>query len=82
MTTPDDPINGSTPPHILELALSGKMAAAAGGDTDLDRDEAVAAVQAAYTPQEDAPAPVEAPTPPPLPETALAPPTAKETSSR
>jgi hypothetical protein len=33
MTIPNDDINGSTPPHILEKALSGELARDAGGDS-------------------------------------------------
>lgn len=60
MTTPNDDLNGSTPPHILALALGGQLAAAAGGDTTLDVGEAQAAVIAAYTPAEAAQEPAAA----------------------
>ena len=47
MTTPDpsvfeDSLTGSTPPHLVELALSGHLASAAGGENNVPRDEAIA----------------------------------------
>ena len=42
MTTPNDPINGSTPPDVLARALSGQLAAEAGGDSDYTPAEVVA----------------------------------------
>ena len=52
MTTPtdgfNDPLNGSTPPHILELALSGELARLAGAEgvvtpVQTDQEDAQAA---------------------------------------
>ena len=62
----DDPINGSTHPEILALALSGHLAAAAGGENEVNQDEAREAVQAVYerlTVTEDAPAVEDTPAP-------------------
>ena len=42
MTTPNDPINGSTPPDVLARALSGQLAAEAGGDSDYTPAEVAA----------------------------------------
>ena len=58
MTAPNDPINGSTPPDVLARALSGQLAAEAGGDSDYTPDEVVAepAAEVAAEPVVQAPA--------------------------
>lgn len=47
MTSPEQPVfedslTGSTPPHLVELALSGHLASAAGGENHVPHDEAIA----------------------------------------
>jgi hypothetical protein len=66
MTTPyNDPINGSTPPDVLEKALSGELAKAAGGDVPhLDVQEAQETAQEPQEVTADPVAPTEAPAAP------------------
>lgn len=49
--TYNDPINGSTPPEVLQLALSGKLAAAAGGESTISQEDAIPDVLAVYAPE-------------------------------
>ena len=61
MTTPNDPLNGSTPPDVLARALSGQLAADAGGDSIVAPSDAPTAPEAAPEPPAATPEPTPAP---------------------
>lgn len=49
MTTPNDELTGTTRPEIVGLALSGHLAAAAGGESHISQEDGEAVVGAVYT---------------------------------